>query len=119
MGWIRKIPNANSNANSNAAKYTCVCEKHFTVEEVCRFHVIGDKRVQLYIFLVCVLYNNIIIIFMTYAFGTNKQTDLKHTHEKNKNIKTHTRIYLYSNINIMVRDLTCYPGLHNTMVTDN
>ena len=38
--WIRKIPNA----NFNPTKYTCVCEKHFTVEEVSRLHVIGDKH---------------------------------------------------------------------------
>ena len=60
--WIRQIPNA----NFNPTKYTCVCEKHFTVEEVSRFHVIGDKQVStvvyIYIFHVFVLYNNIIIL---------------------------------------------------------
>ena len=39
--WIRKIPNA----NFNPTNYTCVSQKHFTVEEIRRFHVIGDKHV--------------------------------------------------------------------------
>ena len=40
--WIRII----LNTNLSPTKYTCVCEKHFTVEEVSRFHVIGDKQVS-------------------------------------------------------------------------
>ena len=83
--WIRKIPNA----NFNPRKYTCVCEKHFTVEDVSRFHVIGDKVstvIYIYIFILCVLYTNIIILFITYTFRTNKQKCLKRTHGKNKKI---------------------------------
>ena len=40
--WIRKIPNA----NLTPTKYTCICEKHFTVEEVNRFPLIEDKQVS-------------------------------------------------------------------------
>ena len=38
--WIRK----NQNANVSPTKYTCVCEKHFTVEENSKLLVIGDNK---------------------------------------------------------------------------
>ena len=49
--WLR-------NANYNLTKYTVVCEKQFTIEEISRFHVIGDKQVStgLYIYFMCVYY---------------------------------------------------------------
>ena len=71
--WIRKIPNA----NFNPTKYTCVCEKHFTVEEVNRFHVIGDKQVStvLYIYFLCVYYITISLLslFRTHLVQINKK----------------------------------------------
>ena len=39
---IRNIPNA----NLTPTKYMCVCEKHFTVEEISIFHMIGDTQVS-------------------------------------------------------------------------
>ena len=99
--WIRKI----SNANFNPTKYTCVREKHFTVEEVSRFHVIGDKQVStvLYIYFLCVYYITISLLSFlrthlvqinthmrrTKRFKTHtwkEQKDLKHTHEKTEKI---------------------------------
>ena len=71
--WIRKIPNA----NFNPTKYTCVCKIHFTVEEVSRFHVIGDKQVStiLYIYFLCVYYIKISLISLlrTHLVQINKK----------------------------------------------
>ena len=39
------------NANLSPTKYNCVCEKHFTVEEGSRYHVIGNKHLLLGFFL--------------------------------------------------------------------
>ena len=71
--WIRKIPNA----NFNPTKYTCVCEKHLTVGEVNRFHVIGDKQVStvLYIYFLCVYYITISLLslFRTHLVQINNK----------------------------------------------
>ena len=42
LQWIRKIPNQ----NLNVTKYSFICEKHFTQNEISRYHIIGDKQVS-------------------------------------------------------------------------
>ena len=84
LEWIRKI----LNANFIPTKYTCVCEKHFTVEEVSRFHVIGDKQVStvLYIYFLCVYYITISLLSLLRTHLVQIKKRFKHTHEKTKKI---------------------------------
>ena len=42
LQWIRKIPKQ----NFNVTKYSFVCEKHFTQNEISIYHIIGDKQVS-------------------------------------------------------------------------
>ena len=41
LQWIKKI----QNQNLNVTKYSFVCEKHLTQNEISRYHIIGDKQV--------------------------------------------------------------------------
>ena len=54
----------------------------------------------IYPFLVCVLYNNIIIIFIPYTFGTNKQKDF--------HCGAHSLIYKLSDCEVIERNPSIY-----------
>ena len=40
--WIRKIPNK----DLKATKYSYVCKKHFTADDISRYHIAGDLKVS-------------------------------------------------------------------------